>query len=129
MSIIFPLLVIWTVSMISSIRLMLCQLSIKCWANLDFSFTIKWNIIFDTVVRYNHHRRLPDAYTQSRQQPVSVTQDHHSDSQWYKLVLNNIRQAIHLCHQGLQNSIQCYKTIIYSPKYKTAYSTYPYASK
>jgi len=43
--------------------------------------TIKRNIIFDTVVPYDHHRRLPDAYTQSRQQPVSVTQDHHSDSQ------------------------------------------------
>ena len=26
---------------------------------------------------------LPDAYTQSRQQPLSVTREHHSSSQWY----------------------------------------------
>ena len=91
--------------------------------------TIKQNIMFDTVVCYNHHRWLPDAYTQSRQQPVSVTQDHHSYSQWYKLVLNDICQAIHPHHQGLQTPIKCYETIIYSSKYKTEYSTHPYASK
>jgi len=46
-------------------------------------FTIKQNIIFSNVVRYDRHRGLPDAYTQSRQQPVSVTRDYHYSSQWY----------------------------------------------
>jgi len=57
----------------------------------------------------------------------TVTQDHHSNSKWYKLVLNNIRQAIYLRHQALQKSMLWYETIIYSPKYKTAYSAKPYA--
>jgi len=48
---------------------------------INNKLTIKQNIIFNTTVHYDHHRGLPDAYTQSRQQPDSVTQDHHSSSQ------------------------------------------------
>jgi len=41
----------------------------------------KKNTIFDTIVHYDHHRGLPNVYTQDRQQPASVAQDHHSGSQ------------------------------------------------
>jgi hypothetical protein len=72
---------------------------------INDKLTIKPDIIFDTVVHYGHYRRLPDSHTQCRQQPV--LQDRQSSSQWYKL-LQNLCQAIHLCHQGLHKSIQRY---------------------
>jgi len=34
---------------------------------INDNFMIKQNIIFDTIVHYDHHRGLPDACTQSRQ--------------------------------------------------------------
>jgi len=38
---------------------------------ISYELTIKQNIIFDTIVRYDLHGMLPDVCTQSRQQPVS----------------------------------------------------------
>jgi len=42
---------------------------------------VKQNSIFDTTVRYDHHRGLPNASTQDRQQTDSVAQNHHCGSQ------------------------------------------------
>jgi len=42
---------------------------------------VKQNSIFDTIVRHDHHRGLPNAYSQDRQHPASVAQEHHFSSQ------------------------------------------------
>jgi hypothetical protein len=42
---------------------------------------VKQNAIFVTIVRYDHHRGLPESYTQDRPKPVSVIQSRHSSSQ------------------------------------------------
>ena len=42
---------------------------------------IKPNIIFETIVRHDHYRGLPNSYTQDSQQPASVLQYYPSSSQ------------------------------------------------
>jgi len=42
---------------------------------------IRPNIIFETIVRHDHHRGLRNSYTQDRQQLASVLQDSLSSSQ------------------------------------------------
>jgi len=42
---------------------------------INDKLTVKPNIIFEKIVRYNHCRGLPNSYTQERQQQVSVLQD------------------------------------------------------
>jgi hypothetical protein len=42
---------------------------------------IRPNIIFETIVHHDHHRGLPNSYSQDRQQLASVLQDSLSSSQ------------------------------------------------
>jgi hypothetical protein len=48
---------------------------------INDKLTVKPNIIFETTVRHNHGRGLPNSYTQKRQQPASVLQDPLSSAQ------------------------------------------------
>ena len=53
----------------------------KFYNQINDKFTIKQNSIFDTIVRHDHHRGLPNAYSLARQHPASVAQEHHFSSQ------------------------------------------------
>ena len=48
---------------------------------INDKLTIKPNIIFETIVRHDHCRGLPNSCTQGRQQPTSVLQVPPSSSQ------------------------------------------------
>jgi len=61
---------------------------------------IKPNIIFESIVRHNHYRGLPNSYTQDSQQPASVLQYYPSSSGCYKAFQGNIQQVIHPYHWG-----------------------------
>ena len=71
---------------------------------INDKLTIKRNSIFDTIVRHDRHRGLPNAYSQDRQHPVSVAQEHHTSPQQY-MPSSNPQQATHLHLQGPQYKI------------------------
>ena len=92
---------------------------------INEELTIKWNIIFDTVVCYDHHRGLYSEQT--------TTSFSHTRSPLQFTVIQASTEQHMSCRSPPQprstKAIQRCETIIYSPKYKTAYSTHPYASK
>ena len=48
---------------------------------INDKLTIKQKSMFDTIVRHDHHRGLPNAYSLDRQHPASDAQEHHFSSQ------------------------------------------------
>jgi hypothetical protein len=48
---------------------------------INDKLTVKPNIIFETTVRHDHCRGLPNSYTQEKQQPALVLQDPLPSSQ------------------------------------------------
>jgi hypothetical protein len=78
---------------------------------INDKLTVKLNIIFETIVRHDHHRGLPDMYTKDRQQPAPVSQESSSNSQQHTVRQDNIYQAIHLYHQDRRKNKQINTTI------------------
>jgi len=53
----------------------------KLGNQINDRLTIKPNSIFETIVRHDHYRWLPNSYDQERQKQASILQDSLSISQ------------------------------------------------
>ena len=83
--------------------------------------TIKQNIIFYTIVRYDHQRGLPDAFIlredNNQFQSHNIATPIHSDTKSNEQHTSGRSPP---SPRSTKKSKLLYKTIVYSPEYRTA---------